>query len=660
MLPIHIFDGSERYLLVRTGTRLGEDAERVEPARARVLLEAALRRRDPQLIRQLSVVLHLRGEDPDQVASRVLARITGTTGTMGTDGAFSGDLVLLRARQAEVVRILGDKPIELDDAPVDNEIATHWIEVELLTEDEPREPIPRARYEIELPNGQIVTGLLDDAGKVRLDGIPPGECKVSFPDYADPDPEGDVDLDDELAAAELNTCEIDSFEVECEHAGARGPALSLPLLKKHGVDQAVLEVLGAGKGEGDKIKVRNTMAGARCSAHATAGIEVARPRPAEALLFAEDFAQFEAYYGDVSLTDRLWPWDLPPTEYRVRPLTCDATARHLAVVRVYPAYEVKLGISLSLDAAERSGEKLAKTRAAGKVERRGRPAHTDWAFAIEGSVAYGSNSLTLSANLESKLRNLAAVNRWVKAAIEQFCGIFKNFFGLELELELPNLALDYTGKFVELEQSNEVGHEWSLTFAADPLFGATLSVDILDLTIRALRNVPALSVVMSFLLKARDLAKRSGNKLEFIATLSGLVGFEVSASKNGGNERAQTSAKGRGQVIVGFEATAEASVGVLWFVSFTAGASIQGATGVSVDPGILSDDEGLALTAELTLLELTFEYGAYASGKFSWETDQKTGTGKGGVGGSHTFWEEKPLMEGKKYIVRHDGAGAGQ
>ena len=50
-------------------------------------------------------------------------------------------------------------------------------------------------------------------------------------------------------------------------------------------------------------------------------------------------------------------------------------------------------------------------------------------------------------------------------------------------------------------------------------------------------------------------------------------------------------------------------------------------------------------------MPLTFEWGAYASGKFIWEA-------KGSVKGSKNFWEEKKLMEGKYYVVKADGAAA--
>ncbi|KIG18385.1 hypothetical protein DB30_00670 [Enhygromyxa salina] len=107
MLPIHIFDGSERYLLVRGGTKLGNAADQVEPGRARALLEVALRRQDPQLIQRLSVLLNLRDEEPRDVAAQALARVAGIA-------ASGGDLMLLRARQAEVQRVLSPKAIEVE------------------------------------------------------------------------------------------------------------------------------------------------------------------------------------------------------------------------------------------------------------------------------------------------------------------------------------------------------------------------------------------------------------------------------------------------------------------------------------------------------------------------------------------------------------------
>lgn len=54
-----------------------------------------------------------------------------------------------------------------------------WIEIQLIGEDD--QPIPGETYAIELAGGKIVTGTLDAQGTARLDGIPGGLCKVSFP-----------------------------------------------------------------------------------------------------------------------------------------------------------------------------------------------------------------------------------------------------------------------------------------------------------------------------------------------------------------------------------------------------------------------------------------------------------------------------------------------
>ena len=36
--------------------------------------------------------------------------------------------------------------------------------------------------EIELPDGSVASGSLDPKGFARIEGIEPGQCKISFPD----------------------------------------------------------------------------------------------------------------------------------------------------------------------------------------------------------------------------------------------------------------------------------------------------------------------------------------------------------------------------------------------------------------------------------------------------------------------------------------------
>ena len=51
--------------------------------------------------------------------------------------------------------------------------------------DDEGNPVPGARYRVELPDGAIREGTLNSSGEARERYIVPGECKVTFPDFAD-------------------------------------------------------------------------------------------------------------------------------------------------------------------------------------------------------------------------------------------------------------------------------------------------------------------------------------------------------------------------------------------------------------------------------------------------------------------------------------------
>jgi len=55
-----------------------------------------------------------------------------------------------------------------------------WIGIELVEEDPPHRPIPFARYRIELPDGSVREGILDEHGRAEIRDIDPGACKISF------------------------------------------------------------------------------------------------------------------------------------------------------------------------------------------------------------------------------------------------------------------------------------------------------------------------------------------------------------------------------------------------------------------------------------------------------------------------------------------------
>jgi hypothetical protein len=56
----------------------------------------------------------------------------------------------------------------------------HWVEIELIGEN--GKGIPYEEYSVTLPSGEKRSGLLDDQGFARLEGLPDGgDCKITFP-----------------------------------------------------------------------------------------------------------------------------------------------------------------------------------------------------------------------------------------------------------------------------------------------------------------------------------------------------------------------------------------------------------------------------------------------------------------------------------------------
>lgn len=56
---------------------------------------------------------------------------------------------------------------------------TAWFEIEVVDDDGKK--LVGEAYRIELPDGTKREGLLDGKGRLRLEGIEPGKCKIEFP-----------------------------------------------------------------------------------------------------------------------------------------------------------------------------------------------------------------------------------------------------------------------------------------------------------------------------------------------------------------------------------------------------------------------------------------------------------------------------------------------
>jgi hypothetical protein len=62
---------------------------------------------------------------------------------------------------------------------VDPDKVDGFIGIELVDTD--KRPVPHAPFVVTLPDGTPVTGNLDENGKVRIEGIDPGQCTIRFP-----------------------------------------------------------------------------------------------------------------------------------------------------------------------------------------------------------------------------------------------------------------------------------------------------------------------------------------------------------------------------------------------------------------------------------------------------------------------------------------------
>lgn len=97
------------------------------------------------------------------------------------DKADPGEMTEVKARQKETQTGKYGSPSVEPHKPSkkDDEKKPSWIEIEMIGED--NKPIVGEAYRITLPDASVVEGTLDEKGFARVDGIDPGNCKITFP-----------------------------------------------------------------------------------------------------------------------------------------------------------------------------------------------------------------------------------------------------------------------------------------------------------------------------------------------------------------------------------------------------------------------------------------------------------------------------------------------
>lgn len=436
-------------------------------------------------------------------------------------------------------------------------------------------------------------------------------------------------------------CILNVVAYECSHKAKRKAALRLEV-GTTGVER-VLEVVAAGPGHGDTITVKPEYGAAPCSTHGPKALYVTGPAGYRES-FAQGEQQVEVYYDRIVEDDLLryfWAWNLSPASFTISPQVCTGHGVS-ASIKVYPALVVEAKLVLELNTADRVDSKMAKAQDRGYHETRGRPAHTDWKFSLEGKVKYAGQSTSLGIAYEDKIKKWASFNRLVKRAIDRFVECFFQFTGVTLRPLFPNLQLEYKGQYTEIESKTTVGTEWSVMLKADPLIGLELRIEILDLLIKALGKTQ-FAVIARGLGKVREWAKDKGQTFEIYLAFQGLIAGELGAKKKPELARASMSGMIQGALKTVFEA--KASFGSTGWIGFAFGAECKGNTGIAVRLQLDHDSKGVFLVGKFVLLECKFEYAVWASGKFIWEL-------KEGYEGEYVFWGEQDLLKtGNKYVL---------
>ena len=102
---------------------------------------------------------------------------TAPTAALEADNADPGEVAETKARQREKkAGKYGSVQVPAYQRDPDKD---SWIEIELV--DQEGQPMAGEPYRILLPDGSAVRGVLDKNGEARVEGIDPGDCKVTFP-----------------------------------------------------------------------------------------------------------------------------------------------------------------------------------------------------------------------------------------------------------------------------------------------------------------------------------------------------------------------------------------------------------------------------------------------------------------------------------------------
>ena len=108
---------------------------------------------------------------------------TAAEATMRAAKASGAAFVETNCATKTVLGTLGDHPALKYQAPgKEDPERPAWVELELV--DGEGKPVPHTRYRVVGADGTAREGWTDAQGVARVDGLAPGECRISFPELA--------------------------------------------------------------------------------------------------------------------------------------------------------------------------------------------------------------------------------------------------------------------------------------------------------------------------------------------------------------------------------------------------------------------------------------------------------------------------------------------
>ena len=122
-----------------------------------------------------------------------MGKKTGTADTADSptapDKAADADDATAGGMAAAKAKGHGKDPTDLGAATVPaagagdgeaEEEPTHYISIELVDDED--KPVPNEPYEVTSSDDEVHPGNLDDKGKARIERLPAGNCKITFPE----------------------------------------------------------------------------------------------------------------------------------------------------------------------------------------------------------------------------------------------------------------------------------------------------------------------------------------------------------------------------------------------------------------------------------------------------------------------------------------------